>query len=85
MSKTVLPIQTTLHSDLKTGPNELLRIPASVVEEAADCLTEVVDLIEIGVIDENSSSAMRDRCFLCFNRVKRLVHLLQSTLKEGGD
>ena len=78
-----MPIQTTLQRDLETSANEL-KISASVVEEAANCLKEVLSVIEIGIIDETSSSAMRDRCFLCSNRVKRLLSLLRSTL-EGGE
>jgi len=85
LSKTVLSIQTTLKDDLKTLSNELLRIPAPVAEEAVNCLKEVLDVIEIGIIDENSSSAIRDRRFVCFNRVKRLLRFLESAFKEGGD
>jgi len=83
LSKTVPSIQTSLQDDLKVHSNELLKIPAPIVEEAANCLKEVLDVIEIGIIDENSSSAMRDRCFVCFNMVKRLLRLLESALKEG--
>jgi hypothetical protein len=75
-------VQGTLTEDLRTYSDNGVRISSSIIEEAVSCLSEVLKIMEFGVISENSASPVRDRCFFCLKRVKELRRMLLAVLEE---
>ena len=75
-------VQETLIMDLADTSDNYARVSHSLIEEIFDLLSDVSEVIEIGVVSENSPGPIRDRCFFCVKRVKELRQALLSLLDE---
>jgi hypothetical protein len=74
-------IQQTLLKDSGMHSSELISLPLSMVEELLDSLTETLKIVEVVMVTNENPSAIKDRCFFCYNRIKQLKQLLQASLR----
>jgi hypothetical protein len=76
-----LSLEDALRKDSKVYSGELISLPLTLVEDVLDCLAEVLKIVELEIISDENPSAVRDRCFVCHNRIKQLRQLLQESLE----
>jgi hypothetical protein len=76
-----LSLEDTLRKDTKVYSGEFVSLPLAVVEDVLDCLAEVLKIVELEIISDENPSAVRDRCFVCHNKIKQLRQLLQASLE----
>jgi hypothetical protein len=76
-----LSLESALYKDTKAYLGELVSLPLTVVEDILDCLAEALKIVELEIISDENPSAVRDRCFVCHNKLKQLRQLLQATLE----
>jgi hypothetical protein len=76
-----LSLEDALRKDSKVYSGELISLPLTLVEDVLDCLAEVLKIVELEIISDENPSAVRDRCFVCYNRIKQLRQLLQESLE----
>jgi hypothetical protein len=76
-----LSLEDALRKDSKVYSGGFISLPLTVVEDVLDCLAEVLKIVELEIVSDENPSAVRDRCFVCHNRIKQLRQLLQESLE----
>ncbi len=76
-----LSLEDTLRKGTMAYSGEPVTLPLTVVEDIFDCLAEALKLVELEIISDENPSAIRDRCFVCHNKIKQLMQLLQVSLE----
>jgi hypothetical protein len=77
-----LSSQQLLHMDFQIRSSERVYLSSKIVKTILDCFTEILKVMDLAILSHENASLIKDRCFVCYNRIEELKSLLLASLAE---